>query len=60
MKKITAAVLALLAFICNNEILTLFIIGIFAVSIAVVILVAWAKTEKKSLPGTFNTDWGAK
>ena len=60
MKKIISAAAVILAFLCDNEILTLFLIAIAAGIVAVVILAAWAKTERKSLPGSFDTDWGRK
>jgi len=60
MKKLIALAATVVAFLCQNEILTLFIIAIAAAVVAVIILAAWAKTEKKSLPGTFDADWGKK
>lgn len=60
MKKIISLGAVILAFLCNNEILTLFIIALGAGTVAVIIIAAWAKTEKKSLPGSFNSDWGRK
>ena len=60
MKKIITLAAVILAFLCNNEILTLFLIAIGVAVVAVVILVAWAKTEKPKLPGSFDSDWGKK
>ena len=60
MKKFMAVLVTALAFLCDNEILTLFIIAIAAAVVAVILLAAWAKTEKKSLPGSFSSDWGKK
>lgn len=60
MKKILSLAAVVLAFLCNNEILTLFLIALGAGTVAVIIIAAWAKTEKKSLPGSFDTDWGRK
>ena len=60
MKKIIAILATALAFLCDNEILTLFMIAIAAAVVAVILLAAWAKTGKKSLPGSFSSDWGTK
>ena len=60
LKKVMALCSVVLAFLCQNEILTLFLIGVGCAVVAIIILAAWAKTEKKSLPGSFNKDWGEK
>lgn len=60
MKKLMVIAATILAFLCQNEILTLFLIAIACAVVAVVLIAAWAKTEKKSLPGSFNKDWGKK
>ena len=60
MKKFMAVLVTALAFLCDNEILTLFIIAIAAAVVAVIILAAWAKTEKKSLPGVYMANWRKK
>lgn len=60
MKKLSAILLTALAFLCDNEIITLFIIAVVAAVVAVILLAAWAKTEKPKLPGSFDSDWGKK
>ena len=60
MKKLIAVLITILAFLCDNEILTLLLIGVGAAIVAVILLRAWAKTEKQSLPGSFDVDWGRK
>ena len=51
---------AIIAFLFNNEILTLIIIGIIGTALAVVLVTAWFKSEPKSLDGSFSKDWGTK
>ena len=60
MKKLAAILLTVLAFLESNEIFTLFIIALGAAVVAAILLAAWAKTEKKGLSGSFDTDWGKK
>ena len=60
MKKVIAAALTLFAFLCDNEILTMFIIALGALVVVVFVVAAWAKTEKPKMPGSFDTDWGTK
>ena len=60
MKKIISIAAVILAFLCQNEILTLLLIAVACGTVAVIILAAWAKTEKPKLPGSFDSDWGRK
>lgn len=60
MRKLITILAAILAFICNSEILTLLFITAGVVIFALFILGAWAKTEKPKLPGSFDSDWGKK
>ena len=60
MKKLLLTFAGLIAFIANNEILTLLIIALALIAFAVFILVSWAKSEKPKMDGSFDTDWGRK
>ena len=60
MKKVVTAFAALAAFIAGNEILTWFLIAVGITVVAVILVAAWAKTEKPKIPGSFNADWGKK
>ena len=60
MKKLIAIAATVIAFLCQNEILTLFIIAIAAAVVAVILLAAWAKTEEKHLHGAYMANWRKK
>jgi NADH:ubiquinone oxidoreductase subunit 2 (subunit N) len=60
MKKLILVFGGLIAFIANNEILTLLLLALALIALAVFILAAWAKTEKPKMDGSFDVDWGKK
>lgn len=60
MKKIIAIASVILTFLCDNEILTLFVIAIAALVVAIFLFKAWASKEKDNLPASFDVDWGKK
>lgn len=60
MKKLIAVLVTALAFLCDNEILTLFLIAVAAAVVAVILLAAWAKSEEKHLHGVYMANWRKK
>ena len=60
MRKIITVLAAILAFICNNEIITLLIIAAGALVVAIFLLKAWASKETEKMPASFDVDWGRK
>lgn len=60
MKKLIAFMVTALAFIADNEILTLAIIAAGALFVVIFVFSAWAKIEKPKNPCLFNTEWGKK
>jgi len=60
MRKVITALAIALAFIFNNEILTMLFLTTGAVILGVFILKAWASKETEKMPGSFDADWGKK
>ena len=59
MKKL-AAVGAIFAFLCRDEVVTMLILAIIGIVLAIVLLDAWVKSDHKSLDGSFSADWGTQ
>jgi len=51
---------AVFAFLCRSEVVTMIILAVIAITLAIVLLDAWFKTEPKSMSGSFSADWGTK
>ena len=60
MKKVFAIIGILVALALKNEIVSMALLAMAVISFAVFVLIEWAKHEPKKLPGSFETDWGAK